>query len=249
MQIRRFTNPETLAAGAAEYICALAKECIADHGQFTLVLSGGSTPEHIFRQLVNESLEHRLDWPKVAIFWGDERCVPPDHKQSNYRMARQTLFDHVPIPSANIHRMACEGDPAAGADTYEGLLRREFPGQPWPQFDLVLLGLGDDGHTASIFPGTAILAEKERWVAPVYVPQLDSWRISLTLPTINAAAQITFLVIGEGKAAIVREILESPSPDPIYPAQRIRPQTKLIWFLDRAAGSLLDPSGYPCIEA
>ena len=241
MQIRIFPNPDALAIGAAEYIHTLAEACIADHGHFSLVLSGGSTPMHTYRQLVNQNHKQDLDWTKVQIFWGDERCVPPDHAQSNYRMAREAFFEHVPIPSENIHRMACEDDPAAGAEAYEGMLREQFPTGELPQFDLVLLGLGDDGHTASLFPGTEILEEQERWVAPIFVRHLESWRISLTFPVLNASTQTAFLVSGESKARIIQEILGTSAMDPLHPAQRIRPLQKLIWFLDHAAGSLLDP--------
>jgi 6-phosphogluconolactonase len=239
MQILSFPDPETLAKGAAKFICDRAQEYIAHADNFALLLSGGSTPEHTYQQLVHVSRQRALNWSKVQVYWGDERCVPPDHAQSNYGMARRALFDHVPIPDDNLHRMACEGNPQTGARDYEELLRISFPDQRWPRFNLVLLGLGEDGHTASLFPGTAILEVQNRWVAPVYVPHLDSWRISLTLPAINSAAQAVFLVAGEGKAPIIKQILEPSPRDQTYPAERIKPQGDLIWLLDQAAGRLL----------
>lgn len=238
MQIRVFPNPDALAIGAAEHIRALAQVCIADHEQFSLVLSGGSTPMHAYRQLAIETPMQKLDWTKVQIFWGDERCVPPDHEQSNYRMAHEALLEHVPIPSENIYRMACEADPSIGAQGYEAILREQFPAQELPQFDLVLLGLGEDGHTASLFPGSEILTEHALWVAPVYVAHLDSWRVSLTLPVINAATNVMFLVSGESKARILDKIIKSASARE-YPAQRIDPQGELTWFIDRTAGQFL----------
>jgi 6-phosphogluconolactonase len=239
MQIRSFPNPEALAKGAADFIYTRAQECLAHADNFSLVLSGGSTPEQTYQQLVHVSRKRALNWSKVQVYWGDERCVPPDHAQSNYGMARRALFYHVPIPEENIHRMACEHDPDAGANSYEALLHSHFEGQAYPAFDFILLGLGEDGHTASLYPGTVIVEEKSRWVAPVYVPHLDSWRISLTLPAINGAAQVVFLVAGEGKAPIIKQILEPSPQDQTYPAERVKPQGDLTWLLDQAAGRLL----------
>jgi 6-phosphogluconolactonase len=236
-----FSNPETLAAGAADFICVLANACIAENGRFLLVLSGGSTPAHTYQRLVVSSHRHKLDWSKVQIFWGDERCVPPDHPQSNYRMAREALLDSVALPSENIHRIAGEAEPESGAWEYERLLHALFPDQPWPQFDLVLLGLGEDGHTASLFPGTDILEQLERWVAPVFVPHFKSWRISLTLPAINAAANVAFLVTGAAKASILSRILQSNGEDRDLPASRIHPQEQLHWVLEDAASSQVAP--------
>jgi 6-phosphogluconolactonase len=241
MQIQQYPDPEKLALGAAEFICNLAKDCIAESGGFSLVLAGGSTPENTYRQLVNTSQQLELEWSSVQFYWGDERCVPPDHDQSNFRMAQQALLDHIEIPEGNLHRMACELDPVAGAETYEQLLRTLFVDQAFPCFDLILLGLGEDGHTASLFPGADILEECYRWVAPVFIPHPESWRISLTLPAINAARHVAFLVSGEAKAATLRKILETPTPK--YPANRIAPQGELTWFIDHAAGKLLKQSG------
>jgi 6-phosphogluconolactonase len=239
MKIHQFPDAEGLAIGTAEFICELALDCIQRNNRFHWVLSGGSTPASCYQQLVRVSETRGIDWSKVQVYWGDERCVPPDHDQSNYRMARQTLFDHIAIPVSNLHRMACENDPAEAARKYEALLRSHFPDQTSPGFDLILLGLGEDGHTASLFPSTEILNERERWVAPVYVPHLDSWRISLTLPAINAASVAAFLVAGSGKASILKAIFD-PYSQPRYPAHQISPVGSLYWFIDQAAGRDLD---------
>lgn len=239
MQIRSFATPESLSSSAAEFVCDVAQESLARAGIFSLVLSGGSTPANTYRMLAQVSRQRLLDWSKVEIFWGDERCVAPTHEESNYRMACKTLLDQISIPEENLHRMACEGDPTIGARNYEQTLRSRFSDQALPRFDLILLGLGEDGHTASLFPGSEILEERERWVAPTYVPHLDSWRISLTFPLINAASNVVFLVSGESKATILKEVLAAPA-QAIYPAQRVAPQGELLWFIDHAAGQLLN---------
>lgn len=234
-----YLDPETLAFGAAEFIGTKAKAAISNQGTFSMVLSGGSTPALTYQKLVEVSRREELDWSRVQVFWGDERCVPPEHEQSNYRLARQTLLDHVPIPAGNIHRMACEADPEAGSRDYEQVLRLIFPEQDWPAFDLILLGLGDDGHTASLFPGMEILNERTRWVAPVYVPHLNSWRISLTPPALNAANAIAFLVTGESKASTLKQILQPAGDRRPLPAMHIQPEGELLWFFDERAGSQL----------
>jgi len=237
MKIHQFPNPKALAIGAAEFICDRAQDSFARSGSFSLVLSGGSTPANTYQQLVTISQQRKLDWSSVQVYWGDERCVPPDHDQSNFRMTQQVLLNHIEIPEANLHRMACEADPEIGAEKYAELLREQFVDQVFPRFDLILLGLGKDGHTASLFPNADILAEEQRWTAPVYVPHLDSWRISLTLPAINAARHAAFLVSGRGKASILKEVFENPTSN--YPVQRVTPQGELTWFIDHDAGQLL----------
>jgi 6-phosphogluconolactonase len=240
MEIHIYPNPHTLATAAASLILESARTSLAESELFSLVLSGGSTPALTYQQLTEQARNQVLDGSRFQVFWGDERCVPADHKESNYRMAREKMLDHLPIPTDNIHRIACDNDPQAGAIAYENLLRSLFPGQAFPAFDLVLLGIGDDGHTASIFPRTDILQEQHRWVAPVYVPKFESWRISLTLPALNAARKVIFLVTGEDKAAIVQKILEADDPSESYPAQLIQPSGDVIWLLDEQAGFLLN---------
>ncbi|MEB2288926.1 MAG: 6-phosphogluconolactonase [Anaerolineae bacterium] len=235
---------ETLARKAAGYVVRLAGEAIAARGRFSIGLSGGSTPRALFRRLASPAWASRIDWARVHVFWGDERCVPPDDAASNYRLARETLLSRVPLPPEHSHRIAGELAPAEAARRYEAELRAFFSSgesaTPQPRFDLLLLGMGDDGHTASLFPGTAALHETERWAIENYVPRLDSWRITLTVPAINAAAHAIFLVSGAAKAETLRAVLHGPRQPEIYPAQLVRPQAgRLLWLVDRAATTRL----------
>jgi 6-phosphogluconolactonase len=243
--IRIFPDLSSLSKAAADHICELARAAIQARGRFSLVLSGGSTPKMTYDLLTGAG----LDWTRIHAFFGDERCVPPDHPDSNYRMARLTLLDRVPIQQENIHRMRGEILPEQAAAEYEQTLRDFFhtanrgskPNNP-NSFDLVLLGLGEDGHTASLFPSSPALQEKERWVVAVpHVgpPEPQVTRISLTLPVINAADQVTFLAAGEKKAAILKRALASPSPSqPLLPVQMVHPSSgNLLWLVDQAAKS------------
>lgn len=239
MEIHTLPTPDQLAEAVAEFVYDLGAKHIAQHGAFSLVLSGGGTPRPAYQRLAELSQPRDFDWNQVHIFWGDERCVPPDHVQSNFRMAREALFDHLVNPPGHLNRIACTGDPAGGAESYEQTLREHFPDQAFPPFDLILLGLGMDGHTASLFPNTPIMEERVRWVAPVYVPRLESWRVSLTLPAINAAQDVAFLVSGAEKADVIHEILEPGKTGSNLPAALIQPRRELHWFLDRDAASRL----------
>jgi 6-phosphogluconolactonase len=203
-------------------------------------LSGGSTPRALFRLLANPDFAPRIDWSRVHIFWGDERCVPPDHQDSNYGMARETLLDHVPLPEDNICRIRGEIDPQQAAAEYEQVLRIFFSNADTPRFDLLLQGMGDDGHTASLFAGTQALYERTRWVIENYVPKLEMWRITLTVGAINAAAHVIFLVTGQNKAATLREVLNGPHQPEYYPSQLVQPADgELIWMADAAAAARL----------
>ncbi len=262
-EIITLPDPPALAEEAAQRFAAHAAEAIAQRGRFTVALAGGSTPAELYRLLAQTPWREQVDWSRTLIFFGDERCVPPDHAWSNYRMAAAALLDHVPLPPGNIYRMAGERAPTDAARDYAAALRRVFglAGSARPQFDLVLLGLGDDGHTASLFPGTVALAERRRLVVanepPGYVQPAVS-RITLTFPALNAARTVMFLVAGAGKAEKVRAILASPilgAAEPGHPernagrfdagveskglpASQVRPrQGRLIWLLDRAAAS------------
>jgi len=238
MQIHTAQDPDSLAADAAAFIRRTIDRKLATGERFTLVLSGGNTPRRTYQQLADDA--GSLDWSRVHFFWGDERCVPHDHPDSNFRMARETLLDALAVPAANLHPMDCAGSPQEGARSYQAELRAIFPVQPFPRFDFVLLGLGDDGHTASLFPGTAALQEHERWVVANHVEKLDAWRMTLTYPVLNASAAVAFLVEGPAKAGIVRQIIRGPQGR--YPAQAIAPDGgELHWFLDRAASSGLSP--------
>lgn len=228
-----------LAVAAAELFIHLASSAIAGRGRFSAALSGGSTPLNLFQVLRQAEYARRVDWSRVHLFWGDERCVSADHPDSNYRAVREALLKFVPIPLANIHRIPGEFEPEAAAQAYENTLRRFFAGESPPRFDLILLGLGDDGHTASLFPGSPAVAEQERWVISAEhttpPPPLVS-RITLTLPVINAARRVVFLVSGAGKAKILGEVLKLGKSAETYPAQLIRPRDgQLTWLVDRDA--------------
>jgi 6-phosphogluconolactonase len=244
-EIRVLDDAEAVAHAAAEEFVAQAGAAAAAQGRFSVALSGGSTPRALYGLLASEPYRQRVDWSKVHVFFGDERCVPPDDSQSNYRMAREALLDRVLLPAENVHRPRGEIDPAQAADDYERLLREWF--QPRHAaavahtFDLVLLGMGDDGHTASLFPGTAAVRQCDRWVVAHFVEQVDMWRITLTPPVINAAAEVAFLVEGAHKASRLREVLQGPMEPGRLPAQIIRPQGRLLWLVDRAAAARLDP--------
>jgi 6-phosphogluconolactonase len=230
-----YPDASLLAQAAVQSIIDSAARAIAACGRFSLALAGGSTPRAAYELLSQEAYAAQVDWAHTQIFWGDERCVPPDHPDSNYRMARQALLDCVPVPPGNIHRMRGEDEPQRAAESYEQELRAFFtPGQPY--FDLVLLGLGEDGHTASLFPGAAAIHEQERWAVAYYVDKLSAWRLTLTPPALNAAAQITFLVSGASKADRLVQVLCAPYQPDVLPAQVVRPVSgRLVWLLDQPA--------------
>ena len=234
-EIRTYPDADSLARAAAGHFIILAAEAIAARGLFSVALSGGSTPRATYALLSTEELSARLDWSRVHVFWGDERCVPPDHPDSNYRMAREALLDHVPLPVGNVHRIRSEINPEEAAADYERTLHDFFarhPEGPIPRFDLILLGMGEDGHTASLFPGTAVLCEQTRWVVAHYVDTLCAWRITLTPVVINAAAQVTFIVSGAGKADRLRQVLAGPHRPDALPAQIVRPTDgRLLWLV------------------
>jgi 6-phosphogluconolactonase len=237
--IHRFPDPDSLAIGAAEQLIELAKSAITEHGRFSIALSGGSTPRSLYELLATPAYAGCINWQQVHVFWGDERCVPPDHVDSCYRMAREALLDHVPIPPGNIQRILGERPPNEAADQYE-LVLQTFFGQQSPRFDLILLGMGDDGHTASLFPGTKALDEKSRWVIENYVEVKQMWRVTLTKTAINAAANVIFLVSGSAKAERLRLVLQGTYDPQNLPSQLIKPENgKLMWFVDQDAAHLL----------
>lgn len=235
-----YADPTAMAHAAADHITALAAEAVAARGQCTIALSGGSTPRATYAVLATGEFASRVDWSRLHVFWGDERSVPPDHPDSDYRMAREALLQHVPIPKDNVHRIHAERDPSQAADDYERELREFFAGETVGRFDLILLGMGEDGHTASLFPGAGALAERERWVVAYYVEALDTWRITLTPTIINTAANVTFLVAGQNKAEMLHRVIAGPHQPDVLPAQIVNPtRGRLTWFLDRSAASLL----------
>ena len=243
-ELEIYADREGLIRTEAERIMTLARDAIDARGRFSLALSGGSTPSPLYALLATPPFASRIDWSRVHVFWGDERCVPPEHPESNYRMAREALLGSVPIPSGNVHRMAGEDEPDVAARAYEQTLRTYFGvphGLPERSFDLVLLGMGDDGHTASLFPGTTPVIEQQRWVLASHVTTArDTWRITLTPVVLNAAAQVTFIVAGANKADRVWEVIEGPPRSPLLPAQLIHPSHgALQWMVDAEAARRL----------
>jgi 6-phosphogluconolactonase len=234
--IKVCADPEALSVAAAEVFVAEARKAVDARGRFTVALAGGDTPRMTYELLGQEPFRGLVPWQKVHIFWGDERCVGADDPRNNARMARRVLLDRVPVPPGQIHPMVCVSSPREAAAEYEALLRGFFNGAP--RFDLVLLGLGENGHTASLFPGTPVLEEQQRWVAEVHVAEEGMDRLTLTAGTINAAARVVFLVSGSRKAAVLREVLEDASCT--LPARLIAPaEGELLWLVDRDAASLL----------
>jgi 6-phosphogluconolactonase len=241
-EIRTLTTPQELFAAAAEEVFRAAEDAIAERGRFTIALSGGSTPKSLYNLLATNA-KITLPWDRMFFFWGDERHAGPEDPDSNYRMVNEAMLSKVAIPPANIFRIEAENpDAAAAAAAYEQTLIKFFalkPGQ-FPRFDLILLGLGPDGHTASLFPGTAGLAENTKLVIANHVEKMKTDRISLTLPVLNAAACVAFLVSGTDKAGVLKTVLEGDAPPEQYPAKLVKPANgKLIWFVDRAAASEL----------
>jgi 6-phosphogluconolactonase len=243
-EIRIMTDAEELAQEAAELFVWLGEQAIKSHGRFLVALSGGSTPQALYTMLAGPEFSARLEWSRVRFFFGDERCVPPDHPESNYGMANAILFQPLKIQADQVFRMKGEdSDPDRAARHYEALLRQECgtAEAAWPTFDVLLLGLGEDGHIASLFPGTDALNEQTRWVVAAKSPRGVVSRLTLTLGVINHAGAVIFLVTGKHKAGVVRAVLEGRDPQTArLPAALVRPQQgRLIWFLDQAAASEL----------
>ncbi|MGE0127094.1 MAG: 6-phosphogluconolactonase [Blastocatellales bacterium] len=229
-----------LAREAARRFAELANHFVNNAGRFSVALSGGSTPKAMFQILADKPYADALRWHSIFFFWGDERCVPPDHADSNYRTAYETLLSKVPIPRENIFRIPAEDeDHERAAASYSESIQKFFAGEQ-PHFDLVFLGMGADGHTASLFPGTVALRVNDRIAVANYVEKLQSWRITLTAKTINRARNIIFLVAGEDKAPALKQVIEGQRNSEKYPSQLIEPDHgSLLWMVDEAAASLL----------
>jgi 6-phosphogluconolactonase len=229
-----------LSHKAATQFVAVANRAVQAHGRCSVALSGGSTPKALYALLATDEFRSQVPWQQLHLFWGDERCVPPDHGESNFRMVREALLSKISIPSENIHRMAGEKNPTDGAADYQMQLQKFFhlADGELPRFDLVLLGLGEDGHTASLFPGSSAANERDRLVATTYVEKLKAHRLTLTFPVLNHASQISFLVAGASKAAMIEAILGAGNQS--LPAAQIRPDDgQLTWFVTAdAAGGL-----------
>ncbi len=228
-----------LSQRAAEVFGQAADAAIADRGRFTVALSGGTTPKPAYALLASD-FRDRVRWPNVQCFWSDERCVPPDHPESNFRMANEALLSRVDIPAASVHRMKGEDpDPARAAQEYDRELRNYFNTEAPPQFDMLMLGMGPDGHTASLFPGTAALRETRAFAAANYVEKFRGYRLTLTLPVLNAARRVVFLVAGSDKAAALARVLGEQTGAPL-PASLVQPkQGTTLWLVDTAAAALL----------
>ena len=240
MNILVYETPEELAEAAARAFAVRAEVAINHRDRFAVALAGGSTPRAAYETLARDYADG-LDWSRVHVFFGDERTVHPDHENSNYRMVRESLLSHIRVGS--LHRMRCEMSPSEAAVDYEAQLREFFGPNGFPSFDLILLGLGGDGHTVSLFPETAALDVTDRWVVANPVLKLDTSRLTLTIPVINAAKAVTFLVAGESKAEALREVLEGDADPRAYPAKFVSPQGgDLTWMVDRAAAALLGAS-------
>lgn len=233
-EIRRYSDAEYLAHEVAASILSENARRVVDQARFSLVLAGGTTPRRVYEVLAQRATG--FAWRNVHVFWGDERCVAPDHPDSNYAMAKKALLDQVPIPPANVHRIRGELGAAAAADAYEQELRGFFGGAREPSFDLVLLGMGEDGHTASLFSGNAALAPTSRWALPVETEaKAPRWRVSLSLAALSGATTAYFIVTGSGKRAVLADILRDPEAAALrYPAAGVHPR-HLVWCVDAAA--------------
>ena len=240
LEIRRVATPQELFAAAADEVLQAAKNAVAVRGRFTIALSGGSTPKSLYNLLATNA-KNTLSWDRAFFFWGDERHVPPTDPESNFRMADEAMLSKIPVAAANIFRVHAENSDAdAAAADYDQTLRKFFElasGQV-PSFDLILLGMGPDGHTASLFPGTAALQEKSKLVVANWVEKFKTHRITFTLPVLNTARSVVFLVSGTDKADALKNVLEGEASGEQYPSKLVRPtEGKLIWLIDRAAAS------------
>jgi 6-phosphogluconolactonase len=239
VHVHEFAHADAAGKGAAALVANVIVDALRTRGGCAIALAGGSTPRHLYRRLAAEPYRSLVPWGALDIFWSDERPVPPSHADSNYRMACETLLTHVSVDWRHVYRIEGEIDPATAAVRYESTIRGSFRGaSEVPRFDLVLLGLGADAHTASLFPDTRALDESEVLVAANRVPALHTTRITMTLPLVNAARRVIFFVTGADKAPAVQQVFE---PGANAPAARVRPIGRIDWILDTAAARLLQP--------
>jgi 6-phosphogluconolactonase len=243
-QVIVVADADTLANEAAQLVCTTARDAVSNRGYAFVALSGGSTPKQMGNILGSQPLCDEIPWGSTHVFWGDERWVPLESPESNAGEAKRGFLDKMPIPNRQIHPFTVSGEPAAAAELYEETIKEIVPGEPIPMFDLILLGMGDDGHTASLFPGTEALTVTDRLVAENNVEKLSATRLTFTAPLINAARNVAFLLAGETKAARLAEVLDGDR-DPIrLPSQIVRPtHGDLIWLVDEAAASNLARTG------
>lgn len=238
--LKIFKDPDELSIAAAQLFVETAREAIARHGKFTVALTGGSSPEKLHRLLAADPYRSQVEWDKVFVFWGDERWVPLEDDRSNAKMAYNTLLNHVPIPQGNIFPMwKADTEAKEYAVVYQALLQDNLGDDP--RFDLIFLGMGDDGHTASLFPGTAVIDEKDKWVDAYWLAPQDMFRITLTEPVLNDARKIVMLVFGPKKANALHEVLEGERNPHLYPSQVLNPKNgDIYWFTDEAATEKLN---------
>ena len=236
MNVEVYEDKQALAGAAARGFAEKAEDAIKECGRFAVALAGGSTPKAAY-ELLARDYAGEVDWANVHVFFGDERTVPPDHEDSNYRMAKEALLDHVPVGS--VHRMRGELPPERAARDYEEELKAFFEGEDPPSLDLIMLGIGGDGHTASLFPNTPALDVTDRWSVENPVEKLDTVRLTLTVPILDAARAVNFLVAGEDKAEALHGILEGDAEPHDYPAKLVKPSGSVLWRVDQPAASLL----------
>ncbi len=235
VRVSVFDDLESLSRAAADLFLSVASDAIALRGRFSVALSGGATPRRLYTLLASSAYQSRVDWSHVHLFWADERCVPPDHRASNFKLLSDTLLGRVFVPEKNIHRMRGEANPEEAAREYENQLSQFFGPSSLPAFDLIMLGVGEDGHTASLFPGSPAVREEKRMVVPVYLDKPNINRITLTLPVINHADRVLFLAAGKAKAGVIHHILDEGNSRE-YPAGLVCPESGTItWFLDQEA--------------
>ncbi len=241
--IHKVSQPQQLFEIAAKNFCQITEDALSRTRRMTVALAGGSTPKALYTLLATDPYRTMVDWSKIHVFWGDERHVPPDHQDSNYRMAHESLLSQVPIVASHVYRIQGEWPHASeAAQDYEDTLRKVFSltSGALPCFDLILLGMGPDGHTASLFPGTDVVHESLKWVAAPWVEKFQTHRVTLTPVVLNQARHVMFMVSGEDKAAALHEVLEGHSQADLYPSQVVNPEAgELLWLVDDKAASLL----------
>ena len=244
-EVRTLADLEALSRAAADFFVSLSLSAAASEKRFSVALSGGSTPQRLFSLLASSPCRESINWSSTHFFWADERCVPKESPESNYNLVYSMLLSRLPVPGDNIHRIRGEDGPERAARGYEDLLRSLFGQQPFPVFDLIVLGAGADGHTASIFPDSEVVRERTRLAVPVYANAPKPARVTLTLPVLNNAAQVLFLASGRAKAQVLHEILEDGNPKR-YPAGLVKPvHGRLTWLIDRDAARLLAQPTFP----
>ncbi len=240
MELHIYRDGEELSHAVAKWTTEYISDTLEKQDRFTIALSGGSTPMRLHQLLAGSPYKEQIDWSRLHVFWGDERAVPFDDKRNNAKMAFDSLLHLVPVPPSQIHIMRTDIPPEQSAAEYEKILHQYFPTvAPGVSFDLVLLGMGDDGHTLSLFPGTAVVHEEKAWVTAFFLKAQEMSRITLTKTIVNRSARVAFLTTGSAKAHALKQVLEGRYNPDMYPSQEIKPQGELHWFVDRAAAAEL----------